>query len=65
MMVNFGGIVVLNNVNIDIEKGVIIGLIGLNGVGKIIVFNVILGIYNFNIGRIEFLNYDIIYKKIY
>lgn len=55
--VNFGGIVALNNVNIDIEKGAIIGLIGPNGAGKTTVFNVISGIYNPNTGRIEFSNY--------
>uniref|UniRef100_A0A7C5V2T8 ABC transporter ATP-binding protein n=1 Tax=Caldicellulosiruptor owensensis TaxID=55205 RepID=A0A7C5V2T8_9FIRM len=63
--VNFGGIVALNNVNIDIEKGAIIGLIGPNGAGKTTVFNVISGIYNPNTGRIEFSNYDITYKKTY
>ncbi|WAM32806.1 ABC transporter ATP-binding protein [Caldicellulosiruptor morganii] len=63
--VNFGGIVALNNVNIDVEKGSIIGLIGPNGAGKTTVFNVISGIYNPNTGKVEFSNYDITYKKTY
>lgn len=63
--VNFGGIVALNNVNIDVEKGTIIGLIGPNGAGKTTVFNVISGIYNPNTGKIEFSNFDITYKKTY
>jgi len=63
--VNFGGIVALNNVNIDVEKGSIIGLIGPNGAGKTTVFNVISGIYNPSTGKVEFSNYDITYKKTY
>jgi len=63
--VNFGGVVALNNVNIDVEKGSIIGLIGPNGAGKTTVFNVISGIYNPSTGKVEFSNYDITYKKTY
>lgn len=63
--VSFGGIVALNNVNIDVKKSSIIGLIGPNGAGKTTVFNIITGIYNPNAGKIEFSNYDITSKKTY
>lgn len=45
LMMYFGGIKVLNDVNLEVEWGLIIVLIGFNGVGKIMVFNCLIGFY--------------------
>jgi len=42
---SFGGIVVAEDINLDIHKGEILGLIGPNGAGKTTLFNLISGIH--------------------
>ncbi len=44
--IRFGGLKVLNKLNISIEPGELVGLIGPNGAGKTTVFNIISGIYS-------------------
>ncbi|HBR01103.1 MAG TPA: ABC transporter ATP-binding protein [Ruminiclostridium sp.] len=51
----FGGLVAVNELNINVEQGNICALIGPNGSGKTTVLNLITGIYPINGGKIEFL----------
>ncbi len=50
----FGGVVAVNNLNLEVNKGEIIGLIGPNGAGKTTVFNVITGVYAPSNGAVDF-----------
>jgi len=50
----FGGNVVLDGVDLEVEKGEIRGLIGPNGAGKTTLFNLISGIYSIDDGKIIF-----------
>ena len=51
---DFGGLKVLQDVNLDIARGGIFGLIGPNGAGKTTVFNLITGLLAPTGGHIEF-----------
>ncbi|HZK34113.1 MAG TPA: ABC transporter ATP-binding protein [Bacillota bacterium] len=42
---SFGGLTAVSNVNMDIDKGELVGLIGPNGAGKTTVFNLLTGVY--------------------
>jgi len=50
----FGGVVVFDGVLFEICCGEIFGLIGLNGVGKITCFNVMIGVYELMFGEVWF-----------
>jgi len=49
----FGGVVAVNNLSLEVNKGEIIGLIGPNGAGKTTAFNVITGVYAPTNGMVE------------
>jgi len=49
---HFGGLLVLNNVNLRIDKPQLIGLIGPNGAGKTTLTNIIDGVYKPNSGEV-------------
>src|SRR5262245_26189928 len=49
---HFGGIQALRGVSMDIELGMITGLIGPNGSGKSTLFNVITGVYPMDSGAV-------------
>jgi len=49
----FGGVVAVNSVNMDVHEGEIVALIGPNGAGKTTVFNVITGVYAPTNGRVS------------
>jgi branched-chain amino acid transport system ATP-binding protein len=61
----FGGLLALNMVDFEVNKGEIVGLIGPNGSGKTTLFNVISGIYKLDSGKIEFDGADITTKPIH
>ena len=45
LSISFGGLVAVDQVNIDISRGEVLGLIGPNGSGKTTIFNLVTGIY--------------------
>ena len=51
----FGGVVSVNNLSLDVPQGKIIALIGPNGAGKTTAFNCITGVYQPTNGLIEFM----------
>ncbi len=52
--VRFGGIVALDGVSFDVEKGHVCGLIGPNGAGKTTLFNCLSRLYSYQAGDIQF-----------
>ncbi|WP_041741628.1 ABC transporter permease subunit [Collimonas fungivorans] len=54
ILMQFGGLKALNEVNLDIVKGSVHGLIGPNGSGKSTMMNVLTGIYKPTAGKVEF-----------
>lgn len=51
---HFGGLRALDNLNLNVAQGEIVGLIGPNGAGKTTFFNLLSGIYSPDKGRIFF-----------
>ncbi len=51
----FGGVVAVNDLCMDVNRGEIVALIGPNGAGKTTAFNCITGVYEPTNGRISFL----------
>lgn len=56
----FGGVVAVNNLSLDIPKGKIVALIGPNGAGKTTAFNCITGVYEPTNGLVEFMGKPIV-----
>ena len=53
LVIRFGGLVAINDVDLTVSKGEILGLIGPNGSGKTTLFNMITGIYKPASGKIQ------------
>jgi branched-chain amino acid transport system ATP-binding protein len=54
LSVRFGGVLAVNRVSFDVQRGEVFTLIGPNGAGKTTVFNLISRIYTPTSGRIEY-----------
>jgi len=59
--INFGGIVALDDVSMELAQGQILGLIGPNGAGKTTLFNCLTRIYTPNRGTVEFAGQNILH----
>jgi len=55
----FGGLTALSDVDFEVERGEIVGLIGPNGSGKTTLFNIISGLYEPDTGKITFSEHTI------
>ena len=56
----FGGVVAVNDLSIEVNKGEIVALIGPNGAGKTTAFNCITGVYQPTNGLINFMGRTIV-----
>lgn len=55
----FGGLVAVNEVNFEVEEGIILGVIGPNGAGKTTLFNLITGVFKPTSGKVIFKGKDV------
>lgn len=56
---NFGGLIAVNNVNIELQEGEILGIIGPNGAGKTTLTSLVAGTLEVSGGKIFFQDNDI------
>ncbi|SBW10734.1 leucine/isoleucine/valine transporter subunit; ATP-binding component of ABC superfamily [uncultured Eubacteriales bacterium] len=56
----FGGVVAVNNLSLEVNQGEIVALIGPNGAGKTTAFNCITGVYEPTNGQVAFLGEPIV-----
>lgn len=54
LSMQFGGVLAVNNLNLEVNKGEIVSLIGPNGAGKTTAFNAITGVHELSNGCIYF-----------
>jgi branched-chain amino acid transport system ATP-binding protein len=54
MTMQFGGVIAVNNLSLDVNEGEIVALIGPNGAGKTTTFNCITGVYEPTNGCVSF-----------
>ena len=65
LTMRFGGVVAVNDLSMDINKGEIVALIGPNGAGKTTFFNCISGVYTPSEGKVIFEGQEIQGKRPY
>ena len=63
--ITFGGLKAVQDVNLTIHKGEIVGLIGPNGAGKTTVFNMLTNVYQPTNGTIKLEDISVVGKKTY
>ncbi len=63
LAMHFHGLTALDNLELDVRRGEILGLIGPNGSGKTTFFNVVTGIYRATAGEIRFESQDITHSS--
>ncbi|WP_024345082.1 ABC transporter ATP-binding protein [Lacrimispora indolis] len=56
----FGGVVAVNGLTLDVNQGEIVALIGPNGAGKTTAFNCVTGIYEPTFGQVDFMGETIL-----
>jgi branched-chain amino acid transport system ATP-binding protein len=56
----FGGVVAVNGLTLDVNQGEIVALIGPNGAGKTTAFNCVTGIYEPTLGQVDFMGETIL-----
>jgi branched-chain amino acid transport system ATP-binding protein len=56
----FGGVVAVNGLTLDVNQGEIVALIGPNGAGKTTAFNCVTGIYDPTFGQVDFMGETIL-----
>ena len=61
--ISFGGLRAVDDLNMQIEKGALVGLIGPNGAGKTTVFNMLTGVYRPTDGGIRLDGENIVGRK--
>ena len=61
----FGRKIILDNLNLKLNNGQILGLLGPNGVGKSTIFNLITGLIKPDFGKIKFEGIDVVDYPIY
>jgi len=59
----FGGLVAVNNVSVDVPRHSIVSIIGPNGAGKTSLFNILTGLYRGDRGKIYLTDKDITHKR--
>lgn len=59
LTMRFGGVVALNNLDLEIRHGEVLGLLGPNGSGKTTFFNVLTGIYRASAGTLWHMGRDL------
>ena len=57
---SYGQVTAVKNVSFDVQKGEIVGLLGLNGAGKTTTMNIITGYISSTEGRVRVCGYDIL-----
>ena len=60
LTMRFGGVVAVNDLSMDINRGEIVALIGPNGAGKTTAFNCITGVYEPTNGKVDFMGQPMI-----
>lgn len=54
LTMQFGGVVAVNDLSMEVNEGEIVSLIGPNGAGKTTAFNAVTGVYEATNGKIDF-----------